>query len=203
MKRRNLMIAAVVAAGVGALGGAVAQGNGPDGGPGMRGGMMQGGMGQGGMGPGGMGGMGPGGMMQGRGMMDPSARVEQRLTRLKGELKLTAQQEPLWQAFAEKSKAEASKGAETRRQHMSNDKPMTAPERLAQMQAGMKDRLAAMEGVTDSFNRLYAALSPEQKAAADKHFSGMGRQPQAGGRGGPGAQGGKTPPAPAADTHKH
>lgn len=67
------------------LGGAVAQGNGPEGGPGMRGGMMQGGMGPGGMGPGGMGGMGPGGMMQGRGMMDPSARVEQRLTRLKGE----------------------------------------------------------------------------------------------------------------------
>jgi hypothetical protein len=41
----------------------------------------------------------------------------------------------------------------------------------------MKERLAAMESVHESFNRLYAALTPEQKAAADKHFSMAGRPP--------------------------
>ena len=131
MRRRNLMIAAALVLGTGALGTAVAQGHGPDGGMGMRGGMM------GGMGPGGM-----GGMMKGRGMMDPAARAEQRLARLKAEIKPTEKQEPLWQTFAEKSKAEANKAADSMRQRMGDDKPMTAPERLAQMQAGMKERLA-------------------------------------------------------------
>ncbi len=209
MKRRNVMIAAILAMGAGALGSAVAQGYGPEGGQGMRGGMMQGGMGPGGMGPGGMGpgGMGPGGMaaggkggmMKGGGMMDPAARVEQRLTRLKDEIKPSEKQLPLWQAFAEKSRNEASKGAETMRQRMSDTKPMTAPERLAQMQAGMKDRLVAMEAVSESFNRLYAALTPEQKAAADRHFSNMGR-PQGPGRGGPPRQ--AQPPAQE-PSHKH
>lgn len=193
MKRRNVMIAAILAMGAGALGSAVAQGSGPEGGQGMRGGMMQGGMGPGGMGPGGM---GPGGK---GGMMDPAARVEQRLTRLKDELKLNEKQLPLWQAFAEKSKAEAGKGAETMRQRMSDTKPMTAPERMALMQSGMKERLVAMEAVSESFNRLYAALTPEQKAAADRHFSNMGR-PQGQGRGGPPRQG--QPPAQE-PPHKH
>jgi hypothetical protein len=56
------------------------------------------------------------------------------------------------------------------RERASQDKTMTAPERMAQMQAAMKDRAASMESVNESFKRLYAALSPEQKAAADKQF---------------------------------
>lgn len=196
MKRRNVIVAAVLALGAGALGSAVAQGYGPDAASGARGGMMQGGMG-----PGNMGGMGPGGMMKGGGMMDPSARVEQRLTRLKDELKLTDKQQPLWQAFAEKSKAEAIKGSESMRQRMSSEKPMTAPEHFAQMQAGMKERLAGMEAVSESFNRLYAALSPEQKAAADRHFSRTGPRPDSG-RGGPSGKGQSAAQSPDL-SHKH
>ena len=184
MKHRKLIAAAILAMGAGVLGSAVAQGYGPEGGQGMRGGMMQGGMGQGSM--------GPGGMKKGGGMMDPSARVEQRLTRLKDELKLTEKQLPLWEAFAEKSKAEAAKGAEAMRQRMAESKPMTAPERLAQMQSSLKDRLAAMEAVAESFNRLYAALTPQQKAAADRHFGSMGHG-HGPGRGGP--SGARQPPA--------
>ena len=93
MKRRNLMMVAVAVAGIGGLGGAFAQGGGcgPDGRMGMKSGMMQ------------------GGPMQG-GAMEPGARAEQHLSRLKEQLKLSSQQEPLWQAFAEKSRAEAEKG---------------------------------------------------------------------------------------------
>jgi hypothetical protein len=126
-----------------------------------------------------------GGAMQRGGMMEPGARAEQRLTRLKSELKITGEQEALWQAFAEKSKAQAGKGMQAMRASMQSDKPVPAPERMAQMQSLMKDRLAAMESVNESFNRLYAALTPEQKAAADKHFSMAGRHPQGGMRGGP------------------
>jgi len=127
--------------------------------------------------------------MQQGGMMDPAGRVEQRLTRFKGELKLTAQQEPLWQAFAEKSKAEADKGMQAMRERMKDDKQISAPERMAQMQGIMKERVAAMESVNESFNRLYAGLTPEQKSAADKHFSAAGRHRHGPGRGGPGRDG--------------
>jgi len=132
--------------------------------------------------------------MQRGGMMDPGARVEQRLTRLKGDIKPTAQQEPLWQAFAEKSQTEAGKGMQAMRERMQDAKPLSAPERLAQMQGMMKDRVAAMESVNESFNRLYAALTPEQKVAADKHFSAAGRHRHGPGRGAPrGAPGAAEP----------
>jgi hypothetical protein len=51
-----------------------------------------------------------------------------------------------------------------------------------------------METVNESFKRLYAGLSPEQKSAADKHFSAMGPGRHALGRGGPRGEG---PGAPA------
>jgi hypothetical protein len=162
MKLNRKIVAGFIAAGAIAFGVAHAQGPGcnPDGKPGMKGASMQ------------------------RGMMEPGARAEQRLTRLKGELKLSAQQEPLWQAFAEQSKAQAGKGMQAM-QSMQGDKPVPAPERMAQMQAMMKDRLAGMASVHESFNRLYAALTPEQKATADKHFSMAERHQHGGGRGGP------------------
>lgn len=130
-----------------------------------------------------------------RGMPDSGARVEQRLTQLKAELKLNAQQEPLWQAFAEKSKAEAGKGIQAMRDGMKGEQPLSAPERMAQMQNIMKDRVAAMESVNESFKRLYAALTPEQKSAADKHFSFVGRHRQGPGRSGPGREGQGAPGA--------
>ena len=121
---------------------------------------------------------GPGGMKQSstRGSMgDPSVRAEQRLNALKGELKITAQQEPLWLAFADKTKAESGKGMQAMRGQDGKDQTaLPAPEKMAQMQTHMKAHLAAMESVNESFKRLYAALTPEQKAAADKHFSHAG-----------------------------
>ncbi|MDP2823499.1 MAG: Spy/CpxP family protein refolding chaperone [Sulfuritalea sp.] len=168
MNRKNAIVAGFLAASAVFFGIAHAQGPGcdGDGGPGMRRSSMR----------------------QG-GMIDPSARVEQRLTLFKSELKLTSEQEPLWQAFAEKSKAEADKGMQAMRERMKDDKQLSAPERMAQMQGIMKERVAAMESVNESFNRLYAGLTPEQKAAADRHFSAAGRLQPGPGRGGPRREG--------------
>lgn len=157
--------------------------------PGMGG--MGGGPGGCNMGPmtqGGMGGMGGRGMMRSGMKYDPAARAEQHLTWLKAELKPTGQQEPLWNAFAEKAKAEAGKGMAAMRdktQDKGND-GLTAPERMAQMNAIMKERLLAHEAVTDSFKRLYDSLTPEQKKTADMHMARMGSMGGSrGGRGGP------------------
>lgn len=144
-------------------------------------------------GPYGMPGM-KGGSMQRGGMMEPGARAELRLTRLKSELKITGEQEALWKAFAAKSKEQADKGRQAMRERMQSDKPLTAPERMAQMQGMMKERLAAMESLHESFNRLYAGLTPEQKAAADRHFSAVGRPHHGPGRGAPGVAPGAAEP---------
>lgn len=149
--------------------------------PGMGGGRGDCGMGQ--MGMGGMG--GKPGMMKSGMKFDPAARAEQHLTWLKSELKPTAQQEPLWNAFADKAKAEAGKGMQAMRDKAQDDK-LTAPERMAQMNSVMKERLTAHEAVTDSFKRLYESLTPEQKKTADQHMSRMGSMGGPGGRrGGP------------------
>jgi len=163
MNRKNTIVAGFLAASAVFFGTAYAQGPGCDheGMRGMKGGSMQG------------------------GMKDMGARAEQHLTKFKSELKLTAEQEPLWQAFAEKKKAAAGKGMQAMQGRMKDDKPVSAPERMAQMQGMMKERLATMESVSESFNRLYAALTPEQKATADKHFSHAGMQPQGAARGKP------------------
>ena len=156
-----------------------------------------------GMGPMGMGpGMGP---MAGQGgpmgrhvgmKYDPAQRAERHLSALKTELKLTAEQEPLWQAFAEKAQGQAGKGMAALRTQAADTK-LSAPERMAQMETLMAERLTAMKGVHESFNRLYAALTPEQKAVADKHHAqmGQGMGPRQGGTPrGPGGPGRVAPP---------
>lgn len=141
------------------------------------------------MGQAGMGGMGGRGMMKSGMKFDPAARAEQHLTWLKSALKPTAQQEPLWNAFAEKAKAEAGKGMQAMRDRAQDDK-LTAPERMAQRNAAMKERLAAHEGVTEAFTRLYASLTPEQKKVADQGMGRMGPKGRGGSRmPGPGPQG--------------
>lgn len=136
---------------------------------------------RGGMGPGG--GMGDCAMHGGKMMGDPAARAEQHLTKFKTQLKVTPQQEPLWQAFADKVKASAG----MRMKAMQGmQQPATAPERMDRMVQHMKDHTAAMEAVNDSFKRLYEALTPEQKAIADKYHpfaDHMGQKPGPKGRG--------------------
>jgi len=155
-----------------------AQGAGPMGGgygPGM--GMMGGGMGQGMMGGRPRGGYGPG-MMGARG--NPVENSAARLAFLKGELKITADQESAWQAFAKQAKEQAESMQALRAQAPAAAN--TAPERLSQRAEFAKQRAANMEARSAAFNDLYAALTPEQKAVADQHFGGW-RMAQGGPRG--------------------
>jgi len=126
---------------------------------------------------------------------DPAERAGKHLDYLKYQLKITPEQEPLWNAYAEKMTAEAGKGMQALRDPA--DDKLTAPERMAKMQSVMEERVATMRGVHDSFNRLYAALSPEQKAIADKQAAQMGKGGHRGPRpGGAGPQrGNPKPPA--------
>ncbi|MCF8197680.1 MAG: Spy/CpxP family protein refolding chaperone [Sulfuritalea sp.] len=174
MKRNSTIVAGILAASTVFFSFAYAQGpnSGSDGKPGFKNSSMQ------------------------RGdRMDPGARIQQRLSRLKSALKLSDRQEPLWQAFAEKSASETGKGMQIMRERMQSDEQLSAPERMTQMQKLMQQRVNSMASVNESFNRLYSALTPEQKLAADKHFSSAGRHKHGAGRGGPRRDGQSAPEA--------
>ena len=139
------------------------------------------GMGYGmGWGRGHMGGYGPQGMMgygYGYGNANPGAVVDDRLTELKAELKITDQQESAWKAYAEQVKAQAE-SMQAWHTAMWNSAQLSAPERLAQRDAMLKQRLAQHEAMTSAFNELYKALTPEQRAAVDQGFLAMGPGPR-------------------------
>ena len=105
---------------------------------------------------------------------DPAAMADQRLSRLKSDLKITPEQEPLWQAFADRAKSEAGKGMQAMRDQ-AKDANLTAPERMNRMADLLKQRAAAMASVNQAFQRLYDGLTPEQRKLADEHAARMGR----------------------------
>ena len=136
-----------------------------------------GGMGRGGMGMGPMGGMyGQQGAGRMAGAYSPAALAESRLNSLKAELKITAEQESVWQTFtaAAKQQSEAMQAVREKMPATSS----TAAERMDQRTALTKQRASGMDSMSSALKDLYAALSPEQKAVADKSIGSMG----AGGR---------------------
>jgi Spy/CpxP family protein refolding chaperone len=103
---------------------------------------------------------------------DPVAKVEKRLADLKGELKITPDQEAVWAAYAEKIRSNV-KAIKDRMDAAMHDQPQTAPERFDRHIELMRARLASFENMDEALKQLYAALTPEQKAAADRHFAKM------------------------------
>lgn len=116
-------------------------------------------------------GMGPGhGPMAGG---DAAALMASRLGELKTQLKISAAQEGAWQAYVEQAKPLSAGMLASHQQPPQN--AATAPERMAQHAAAMQQRSTAMVAMSNSFNALYAVLTPEQKTIADQGFGMMGR----------------------------
>jgi protein CpxP len=111
----------------------------------------------------------------------PSERVEARLAQAKTTLKITAEQEAQWNAFADVTRRQA-KAADERVTAMRDGKRsqerLTAVQRLERRQqiaAAQSQRLAE---IVAAAKPLYAALSAEQKAIADDMLTprrGQGR----------------------------
>jgi len=135
-------------------------------GPGM---MGYGGRG-GGYGPGMMGGSGPrGGFGPGAGA-GPVARHDARLAFLKEQLKITSDQQAAWDAYATQVKAQATTMESFRAQAPGAD--LTPAERLEQRANFAKLRAEQAAAMSTAVKDLYAALTPEQQAIADRHFGG-------------------------------
>jgi len=156
-------------------------GFGPGGWGGHRGAGMMGYGGGGGYGPGAAAGapcegFGPGAAAA----AGPVARMEQRLSYLKNELKITPDQESAWNAYAEHARAQASTMETFRAQPAAAAQSST--ERIEQRAERMNLRAKQITAMSAAVKDLYAVLTPEQKAVADLHFGGR-RISQAGPRG--------------------
>jgi hypothetical protein len=157
--------------GEGGYGPGYGMGYGP--GYGMGGGMgygMHGGYAMHGYGPGGPG-AGPG---SARGFGAYPGAAEARLAGLKAELGITAKQEPAWDAFVKSVKQrDESRQAwfEKRREARA---PEALPDRLKQRDEFFKQQQAERQATTAAVTKLYAELSPEQKAIADQRLGGYG-----------------------------
>lgn len=139
-----------------------------------------------GYGPGMRGGYGPGpragaGFQPGAG---PAVNAEARLAFLKDQLKITAEQQAAWDAYAAKAKERAGTMVALRAQMVTAAQVQSGPDRAAQRAEVMKQRAASMETMSAALKDLYDVLTPEQKAIADQAVGGGMRYAQAGPRGG-------------------
>jgi Spy/CpxP family protein refolding chaperone len=152
-------------------------------GPGF-GGMGYGGMGHGHMGYGGMGyGMGPGGpggYGMGPGGYDMAAAAAGYTAEMKVQLKITPEQEKAWKTYEDVVKQQAGAMQAMRDQfhaQWQDTKPgATAPDMAAQHQAMFALRQANQTAQSAALKDLYAVLTPEQKAIADRSLNFMGAQ---------------------------
>jgi hypothetical protein len=170
MKRFQQMIVAAAAAAALTLVTAVSAGpygsagycDGTGPGPGAgRMGMQHGGPGMGGPGMGGMG-------------YASAAGLEQ----LKAQLVITAEQESAWQAFAKQASEQAKQMQAMHVEHRQAT-DLTAPAMMSLRIGAMTQRLTAMQAMNVALTDLYAVLTPQQRASADRLM----------GHGGPGGQG--------------
>jgi len=162
MKRTNLAMVALVAAGLLATGTPLGAQQ-----PGM--GMRDMPMGRGMMGM--MGDCPMMGMMMGA---DASTFAEGRIAFLKAELAISDAQKAAWEAYAAALKKNLQ-GMQAMRQTMMNVTEAKTPvERLDAHIAAMDGRLASLKEVKPALAALYVALSEEQKKKADQILTGMG-----------------------------
>lgn len=116
-------------------------------------------------------GMGPG---YGMGYGAYPEAAEDRLAGLKQELGITVKQEPAWQAFVKSAKQRE----ESRQAWFAKMREARAagslPELLAQQDEVFKQHQAERQAANAALKDLYAALTPEQKAIADRRFGGFG-----------------------------
>ena len=121
--------------------------------------------------PGSSGGMPMMGMMQMMGSM--ADHVEGRIAFLKTELKITDAQQPLWNAVGDAMRANAKDTAAMMPMMQSMMQPSgTLPEKLAGREKAMTAHLEALRKLKSAIDPLYAALSDEQKKAADQLMVG-------------------------------
>lgn len=100
-----------------------------------------------------------------------TAQIQELLDRLEGDLRITAAQKPLWNAYADRVRKFADDIARARFITRAGDAPETsASQQLERLGDVARNRLTAVEDIVDAGKALYAALAPDQKGTADRRL---------------------------------
>ena len=96
--------------------------------------------------------------------------LEVTLHELHEDLKLRAEQEPLWQSYADKVRALAGDVA---RERGRKPAPGSLSQQIDRQVDAARNRLTALEDIAQSAKALLASLSPEQQPAADPRLANL------------------------------
>lgn len=108
-------------------------------------------------------------------------QLEEQLADVEAKLNLTPVQQPLWDRYEEQIGAFM---ADQMRVELAPSGKNTAPSQIERKVAVVRNRLTALEEISESARRLYERLNPEQRAMADRLlpgtvpalYSGFGRR---------------------------
>jgi hypothetical protein len=108
-------------------------------------------------------------MMMGQdGMRMMAKHIEGHLAFLKTELKITDAQLPLWNAFAQAMRDNATAMQAMPHAMMGMSKAATLPDKLAERETMLTARIEAVRKLKTATDPLYAALNADQKKTADE-----------------------------------
>ena len=109
-------------------------------------------------------------------------QLESSLQELHEDLKLAPQQEPLWESYADKVRALANDVARERNARPSaTGTQLNVVQRMDRVVDTARNRLAALEDISQAGKSLFESLSPEQKSPADPRRANIMSIPLAGG----------------------
>ncbi len=103
-------------------------------------------------------------------------RVERQIASLQRRLRITPVQQPQWDAFAGTMRENARQQEAAAAARASRPLTLTAPDNLRAHASAAQVQADAMARLVPAFDALYAALSPDQRAAADQVFQQFERQ---------------------------
>ena len=104
--------------------------------------------------------------------LSPGALVQIQLDQLEDDLKLSPAQMGAWRIYADKVQKLADDTARSRLDaRLSTPAPTSAVQQLDQIAGAMHGRMSAVDEIVDSGRTLYATLTPEQRAIADRRLS--------------------------------
>lgn len=115
-----------------------------------------------------------------RGSQDGSPKASQRegvdlyyatAEELRADLKLSADQAPLWDTYTRKIEALKADIARQRARSRAAAQPSDAPHELDRLTDAQRDRLAALEDIADAGRALYRTLDAAQKIIADARLA--------------------------------
>jgi len=97
-------------------------------------------------------------------------RVERHIAGLQRRLKITPAQQPQWDNFTSVMRQNASHMEAMQRARADKVATMTAPEDMRSYAEVVRAHADDLQRLVPAFEGLYAAMTPEQKAIADRTF---------------------------------